>query len=222
MRIIFIHGLGETNEIFNKLAGYLPGEHEYISLWESLGNERREDFEALEFSKEFIQKYNIAKEDIIIGHSTGGRLAHFIKHLNGNTIIQIASWTQDDRPILPTPNIKLLYFLVRSGMLFSGLIMNYLFNRYKNRDSTKEYYEEAFYNLKNGNRNCVLSQFKLALEPIDEPINTSPDLRIHAKRDNVVRFPDEPFIEVPGDHFSLLTHPQMVAEHINKFLSTLR
>jgi hypothetical protein len=57
----------------------------------------------------------------------------------------------------------------------------------------------------------MVNQFKLALLHVPTKVNVSPDLRIHAKRDNIVRIPDEEFYEVPGDHFSLLTHSEEVA-----------
>jgi hypothetical protein len=42
--------------------------------------------------------------------------------------------------------------------------------------------------------------------------------RIHARADAVVKIPDEPFHEVPGDHFSLYTYPEEVYRPIVEFL----
>lgn len=218
MRIIFIHGLGETASIFDKIAPQLKGNHEFISLWDSLGTSRRPKLKVLDFCQELIDEYKIRKEDLIIGHSTGGRLAHYIKHLNGNTIIQIASWTKQGKPLFPIQNRQVIYFLVRSGILISNWGAHYMIKNYNRRDNSKPYYIEAIENLKSGSRNCVVNQFKLALEPVDEQIMTIPDLRIHAKRDNIVRIPDEVYAEVPGDHFSLVTHPKEVVKLILPFL----
>jgi hypothetical protein len=213
--------LGETGEIFNKIAPGLPGKHTYISLWDSLDTKRRRKLGVINFCKELIDTYNIQKNDIIIGHSTGGRLAHYIKHLNGNRIIQIASWTTQGKPLFPIKNRKVIYFLVRSGMLLSRLGSKYMIENYKRRDKSKPYYIDAIRNMQNGNRNCVVNQFKLALEPVNEEVNTCPDLRIHAKRDNIVRYPNEAYTEVPGDHFSLVTHPTKVVTNIKAFLETV-
>ncbi len=97
--------------------------------------------------------------------------------------------------------------------------MNYMFDHYRRRDDTKPFYIETFRNLKEGNRNCVVNQFKLALTPAKEKVTIEPDVRIHAKRDNIVGYPDVPFYEVPGDHFSLLTHPEEVLEGIRTVLN---
>ena len=210
MRIIFIHGLGETESCFSEIAPELNGEHVFINLWEALGNSRRPKLNVINFCRELIDSYDINKEDTIIGHSTGGRLAHYIKHLNGNKVIQIASWTQEGKPRFPIKNRKVIYFLVRSGLLFTKYGSQYMIDNYKRQEQSKPYYVKTFENIIKGNRNCVVNQFKLALMSADEMVITEPDLRIHAKRDNVVAYPDEPYHEVPGDHFSLLTHPRDV------------
>jgi hypothetical protein len=41
-----------------------------------------------------------------------------------------------------------------------------------------------------------------------------PDLRIHARKDTVIRYPKEPFHEISGDHFTLITNPNEVIEPI--------
>jgi len=222
MRIIFFTGLGETSSCFDRLVPLLPGEHKIISLWEALGNQRRRGFNILEYAQEVIDTYQIHKEDIIIGHSTGGRLAYLIKHLNGNTIVQIASWTQDGKVVTAFKNYNLLLFLIRIGVALSKRGKQRLIDSYRRRDDTKPFYIETLNYLSDGNRNCVVNQFKLALLPVPKEISESPELRIHAHRDNIVRIPDEEFYEVPGDHFSLLTHPKEVARPILELLKDKR
>ncbi len=51
------------------------------------------------------------------------------------------------------------------------------------------------------------------------PLTVQPDLRVHARPDNIVAPPDEPFVEVPGDHFSLVFYPELVAKPIRTLLS---
>ena len=210
MRILFIHGLGETDSCFRNIAPKLPGEHTFISFWEALGDSRRPKLTVIDFCIELIETYDIKPDDVIIGHSTGARLAHYIKHLNGNKIIQIAGWTDQSKVILPIKNINFIYFLVRSGLMYLNAVNQYMIGYYKRRDESKAYYIESLALLKAGNRNCVVNQYKLALSNVEEKVTTEPDLRIHAKRDNIIRFPDELFHEVPGDHFSLITYPEEV------------
>lgn len=52
------------------------------------------------------------------------------------------------------------------------------------------------------------------------PLTVQPDLRIHARPDNIVGSPDETFVEVPGDHFSLVFHPELVAAPIRTLLGS--
>jgi hypothetical protein len=54
---------------------------------------------------------------------------------------------------------------------------------------------------------------------VPEGFRGQPDLRIHARADTIIRYPDEPALEVPGDHFSLHTHPREVYEPIRDFLA---
>jgi hypothetical protein len=49
---------------------------------------------------------------------------------------------------------------------------------------------------------------------VAEKITVTPDLRIHARKDLVIRPPRQPFHEVVGDHFTLCTHPELVYQPI--------
>jgi hypothetical protein len=46
----------------------------------------------------------------------------------------------------------------------------------------------------------------------------SPELRVHAVADNVVHPPDEPFLEIPGDHFAHYYYPEPVAAAIERVM----
>ena len=48
-----------------------------------------------------------------------------------------------------------------------------------------------------------------------------PDLRIHTQADNILRFPDEPCHQTPGDHFNLVFHPEAVAALVLTWLKTI-
>jgi len=220
MRLVLIHGLGEDNSIFDAIALDLPGDHLFINLWEALGDGKRPRLNIIDFCKELVERYSIDKNDIIIGHSLGGRIAHHIKHVNGNKVIQIASWTTQGKASFPMKSRRLGYFFIRLGFLGIKSVKRYMMKKYRH-DYSKKYYEQALDNLINGNRNCVVNQFRLAFDPARENVTESPDLRIHAKKDYIVRYPNETFDEVSGDHFSLLTHPAEVVKSIKSFLTTI-
>src|ERR1700733_9373523 len=87
MRIIFIHGFGENESIFSKVAPFIPGEHTFLNIWELLGNKPLPGINVLVFAKSLVEKYNITQQDVIIGHSMGGWIAWYIKHFTGSPIV---------------------------------------------------------------------------------------------------------------------------------------
>ncbi|MFT5570644.1 MAG: pimeloyl-ACP methyl ester carboxylesterase, partial [Cyclobacteriaceae bacterium] len=146
MRIVFIHGFGETAEVFDQIAPKLSGEHTYVSLWEALGNDPRRNLRISDFSQELIDKYAIVPEDLVIGHSLGGKIAYHIKQLQNNRIVQLASWTQQVRVKMPIKNPNVALWLARWGLLFNPVVKRYLMKQYRMPQSVP-YYESALDNL---------------------------------------------------------------------------
>ena len=218
MRILFIHGFGEDEAIFSKITPAIAGEHVLLNVWNLLGNEPRPDINVLDFSKEIVDKYAITKEDVIIGHSMGGWIAYHIKQITGSPIIQIASWTHFDRVILPISKPSIIYWSVRNGLFFNRFQKGlYTLLGYRNKPS-KAIFRTTFDRLIKGNKENAINQLRLILTPVPEQAIIEPDLRIHARKDIVIRPPREPFHLVSGDHFTLYTSPQEVYEPIVAFL----
>jgi hypothetical protein len=218
MRILFIHGFGENEAIFSQIAPHISGEHIFLNAWTLLGNTPRPTVNVLEFAKEIVQKYAITPQDVVIGHSMGGWIAYHIKHLTGSPIVQIGSWTEADRVILPVSNVRIVYWAVKNGLFFNRFLKErFTAKGYKNKPS-EGIYREIFDRLIQGNKGNVINQLRVILTPIAEKITVTPDLRIHARRDLVIRPPRQPFHEVIGDHFTLYTHPELVYEPIVAFL----
>jgi hypothetical protein len=222
MRIIFIHGFGENEAIFDKIAPFITGEHLFLNVWELVGDIPRTNLNVLNFAESLVEKYSITQDDVIIGHSMGGWIAYHIKHFTGSPIVQIASWTDTDRPYSPIKNAKVVYWLVRNGFLFNNVVKKYLIKTAYEGKPSRELYEEIFDHMIHGNKENIINQLRLILIPVPEKITVKPDLRIHAKADAVVRVPRESFHEVPGDHFTLQTHPDTVYEPIVGFLQNLK
>ena len=216
--MLFIHGFGENEAIFSKITPAIAGEHILLNVWDLLGNEPRPDINVLDFAKEIVDKYAITKEDVVIGHSMGGWIAYYIKHITGSPIIQIASWTHFDRVILPISKPSIIYWLAQNGLFFNRFQKElYTFFAYKNKPS-KEIFRITCDQLRQGNKNNIVNQLRLILTPVSEQPTIQPDLRIHARRDLVIRPPRESFHLVSGDHFTLYTSPKEVYEPINTFL----
>jgi hypothetical protein len=69
-----------------------------------------------------------------------------------------------------------------------------------------------------GDKTVLVKQLKAILNRVQE-VMVTPELRIHAISDDIVKPPDQPFVKVPGDHFTLYTYPETVYQPIVSFLN---
>ena len=208
MRIFFIHGFGETPAIFEHVAPAIGGEQVFINLWEELGTEKQQKLNVFDFAKKLVQKYTVCNQDCVIGHSMGGWIAYYIKHHSACRIVQIASFTNIKKIITPIRSPKLAYWVVANGFFFNGFVRWLNIRQYAGLPSL-QVNTDNFDRVMNAPKINVIKQLKLWYEPVPQ-IPVAPDLRIHALQDVLVKPPDESFYEVPGDHYSLVTHPEAV------------
>ncbi len=220
MRIIFIPGLGEDELIFSKVLPMIPGEKLVLNTWELFGNQLRGNFTGLQYAREVAERYNITEHDLLIGHSLGGLTACYIKNLLGCPVIQVASYTNKNRIIVPVSNFRIIEASVRGHLFFNNLIKWLVLTLQYNNKPSKPMVTYLFDKLKNGNKINVINQLKVALNPLQLD-GLEPDLRIHSKGDNIVRPPKEPYLATPGDHFAIFTHPEPFASAINDFISSV-
>jgi hypothetical protein len=217
MRIFFIPGLGEEISIFDKIKPFIPGEKVFIENWTLLAYVPEKDITVLTYAKYLTERFQIKKEDILIGHSMGGWIVLGIKQIVGCRIIQIASWT-DPRKIIKVPIERhLMYWLAKRGIGFNHLFLHIIvWLRFKNNPS-REIFTKVFERMRTGNKEIVAKQLMVIFNPV-KAFTVTPDLRIHAMGDFIVKYPDEDFHPVPGDHFTLYTYPETVYKPIIKFL----
>ncbi|MCC9137004.1 alpha/beta hydrolase [Pontibacter silvestris] len=219
MRVFLLPGFGEDESIFDKIYPHIPGEKIFLNPWVLLGSQPRTEINALRYARELTNWYAIKQEDVIIGHSTGGWVALHIKHILNCPIIQISSWTERYKVVKPETKPELAYWLTKKGLLFNRLTKYLLIKkRYESKPSAPVF-ASVFDKLIKGNKNNVNNQLRLIFEDVNEPVTVEPDLRIHARADNIVQVPDQPFHEVPGDHFSLYIYPEKVYVPIVDFLA---
>lgn len=219
MRLLLIPGFGEDDSIFDKLYPHLPGEKVFLNPWLLIENEPDLTLNALVYADELVRKYAITQNDVVIGHSTGGWVALYIKHLVHCPIVQLSSWTERSKVVKPFYYPKLAYVLTKRGLLFNRFTRSVmLWINYRHKPSAP-IFAYIFNLLSRGNKNNVNNQLRLIFNRIPEPVTVEPDLRIHARPDTVVLVPDQPFHEVPGDHFSLYTHPEEVYKPILNLLN---
>lgn len=220
MRLIFIPGFAEDELIFSKIVPLILGDKLVLNSWKLLGNKHRDNFNVLKFAEEFVAEYNITNGDVLIGHSMGGWIAYHVKHLVGCRIIHIASMTNTDRIIPPVIDSEFIYWLVRRRLVFNSFttwLSSLGFYHHKYSKTIFMYYAHL---LQKGDTENIVNQLKVTIKPVDATITVQPDLRIHSKQDNILKPPKEPFYQVPGDHFTLYTHPEQVAAPIKQFLAT--
>lgn len=210
-RLIFLPGFGETESIFSKIAPAFAEEQLFLNSWHLPGDAPRPNLNVLDFAGELADKYKITSQDSIIGHSMGGWIGLHLKQITGCRLVQIASWTHPDRVVSPVKNPDHVYWLVRKGLYLNGLLQWVFVQRSYRKAPSRTVFEEVFGNLRRGNKENIVNQLRLIMEPV-KPVGVAPDLRIHARKDSIILPPREDFYEVPGDHFTLVTHPETVVK----------
>jgi len=227
MRLILIHGYVEDSSIFDNLAPLLlPATLLPINLkdefarWNPSGPRSVGPINARQLAQYLADYYQITADDVLIGHSMGGWVAINIKELTGATTIQLGSWTDQKKINFPVRNLRVLRWMLSSGLMQSTWLRDYFKKLYPFPES-KELYVRLVDEGRHLSRDYVYQQQMTLFAPVP-PLTVQPDLRIHARPDNVVFVPAEEFVEVPGDHFSLYYHPEVVAEAIRAVLERVK
>jgi len=217
-RTILIPGYVEDPCIFDALAAQLPGDSpvrlhlaDEFRRWQP-----RETVSAHTLAAYLTQAHGIGPSDLIIGHSMGGWIAAHLKAQTGARAIQLASFTDQRKVVNFTRNPYFLHWIARLGLAQTRAMGNYLKGKYPFEES-RTLFNGLIDGMRTLDRRYIDQQLQVLFAP-SPPLTVMPDLRIHARRDNIVRPPDEPYTEVPGDHFSLVFHSVDVAETIKRFL----
>ncbi len=213
-RLILIHGYVEDPGIFDLLVPLLPPfpilrinvETEF-DRWPA-----NNPVNAYSLAQFLTNTHAITADDVIIGHSMGGWIAINIKAVTGAMAVQISSYTNQRKPVSPIHSLSFIRFLANTGVLQSLPAINYVKKKYPFAESKALNF--ALLNRMRGMRRAYISwQMEILFAPVP-PLIVTPDLRIHAIKDNIVLPPKEPYSAVPGDHFSLVFHPHEVADPI--------
>ena len=220
MRLFFIPGFGEEIFIFDKLKPHVAGETVFIENWVELYDVAEQGLTVFEYASVLMAKYEISKEDVVIGHSMGGWVALQIKQLTGCKAIQLSSWTTGSKVVTIPLNRSVMFWMARRGISFNPFIRDILlWFFYKNKRSGK-IFKAIFNRIRFGDKLIVAKQLMIIFNHPKEPITVMPDLRVHAKNDHIIQPPTEHYVLVPGDHFSLYTYPETVYSAINAFLGS--
>lgn len=217
-RIFLIHGYVEDPTIFDNLVPLLPpANYVRINLADEFGRWHPTDSVNVQRLAQYLTSYyTITKDDVVIGHSMGGWAAIHIKQLSGARAIQLASWTDQGKIRFPTDNLTVLKFLLSTGITQSRTLTNFFKRQYPFHES-RDLYIRLLEGTLHMKRLYLWQQLQTLFAKVP-PLTVQPDLRIHSRADSIVAAPDEAFREVPGDHFSLIFHPELVAEPIQALL----
>ena len=219
MKLLFIHGFVEDHTIFNEVRKTITqGEQIAIDLEKILDNwkDAPQDLDVQKMASYLIEKYEITSHDCVIGHSMGGWIASYMKEECGCKAILLASLTDQKKLITPLTNLTLIRYLLKFGIFQSSMMESYLKKDYKFQES-KQLYDGLIDGLIKMDKKTLFQQSQILFAKV-KPLSITPELRIHARKDNIVGFPDEDFVEVSGDHFSLIYHTQQVVNAIQKVL----
>ena len=218
-RVFLIHGYVEDPTIFDQLVPLLPpASYVRINLADEFGRWQPVGPVNVRLLAQYLtDQYTITADDVVIGHSMGGWTAINIKQVSGAAAILLASFTNQKKILFPTDNLTVLRILLNSGITQSRRLNNFFRKRYPFPESF-----DLYCTLLDGSiqmpRRYVWQQLQTLFATVP-PLTVQPDLRIHARPDNIVGIPNETFVEVPGDHFSLFFHPEAVAKPIRMLLS---
>ncbi len=219
MKLIFIHGFVEDHTIFNEIRKTITqGDQIALDLETVLRewHDAPEDLDVVKMASYLIQQYKITAQDCVIGHSMGGWIASYIKEQVGCKAILLASFTDQKKLITPLTNPTLIKYLIKTGIFQSSVIEWFLKKDYKFKES-KQLYDGLIDGLVKLDKKILYQQFQILFAKV-KPLSITPNLRVHARKDNIVGFPDEEFIEVSGDHFSLVYYPEQVIDAIRKIV----
>ncbi|MEZ0487112.1 alpha/beta fold hydrolase [Fibrella aquatica] len=214
-RLIYIHGYVEDASIFDKLIPLLPTEsivkldlETDFARW----NPKDSTVNVSTLATYLVNTYQISPSDVVIGHSMGGWIAANLKAQTGCRAVLIAGFTDQKKIITYTRNMTVVKWLVKLGVVQSPWLARYALRIYRFDDS-RALHEELVERLMSQSRRYIYQQLRVLLAPY--PVAPAePDLRIHARPDPIIRYPDEPCTETPGDHFNLAFHTDLVAKPI--------
>ncbi len=218
-RLLLLHGYTEDRTIFDPLLPLLPTFAQVVPLEleaEFAGWRPADPANVVSLARHLAARYHIGATDVLIGHSMGGWIAAHLKEQTGATAILLSSFTDQAKIVSKIRSPRLLSLYAHLGLVQNRWLNDYFRRRYRH-DESRALHGQLVAGMGRFRRRYVAQQLGVLFAPV-LPLTTAPDLRLHAKNDTVVRPPDEPFVELPGDHFAHYFYPQLAAAAIRDFL----
>jgi pimeloyl-ACP methyl ester carboxylesterase len=217
-RLLLLPGYLEDGTIFDTLRPLLPPARvEVIELEPALSQwQPRGSVSAVTLARYLAERYSIAPADMVIGHSMGGWIAAHIKAETGAAAVLLSSFTDQHKVVAASRNPLLLGLYAYLGLGRNRWLRERAKRQYQFEESRTLYAQLADGMVRIPRRH-VHRQLQVLFAPVP-PLAVLPELRVHALADNVVRPPDEPFLEIPGDHFAHYYYPALVAGAIKEVM----
>ena len=218
-RLLLLPGYLEDGTIFDTLRPLLPPTKvEVMELEPSLAQWKpRGPVSATTFAQYLAERHGIGPTDVVVGHSMGGWIAAHIKAETGATAVLLSSFTDQRKVVAASRNPVLLRLYAYLGLGRNRWLRERAKRQYKFEES-RVLYAQLADGMVRIPRRYVHRQLQVLFAPVP-PLGVLPELRVHALADNVVLPPDEPFLEIPGDHFEHYYYPELVAAAIRPLLS---
>ncbi|WP_052732470.1 alpha/beta fold hydrolase [Hymenobacter terrenus] len=218
-RILLLHGYIEDSTIFDSLRPLLPTATEVvpIELEQAAGHWRPDGpSNVVALAQHLARHYTIGPTDVLIGHSMGGWIAAYVKELTGAAAILINSFTDQRKIVSDLRNPRVLGWYAWLGLMQSRFMRRRWKQGYQFEESRVLHAQLVDRSVR-FRRRYMHQQLQVLFAPVP-PLTTAPDLRVHSRQDNVILPPDEPFVEIPGDHFAHVFYPQPAAAAIQSFI----
>ncbi|WP_375419488.1 alpha/beta fold hydrolase [uncultured Hymenobacter sp.] len=221
-RLFLLHGYVEDRTIFDPLRPLLPSAARAalvdVELEDAFGKwQPRGPLNAATLATHLIRLYQIRSQDVLIGHSMGGWIAAHIKQQVGCPVVLLGAFTDQAKIVSKIRSPLLLGLAVKTGLIHSQYVVRRTKRNYR-RDESRALHAQLTDGMTRYGRRYVHQQLLVLFAPAP-PLTITPELRLHARRDNIIRPPDEPYVELPGDHFAHYYYPQAAAEAIARVLA---
>ena len=218
-RLLFIHGNLDVPTSFDGILPLLPDVPAQCVDLEAIFTtwNPATPVTAQTVAERLIHAYSIGPGDVLIGHSMGGWIGAYAKEMTGARLIQLSSWTDPRKIKSPIRRLGLIRFIINSGVVQHRLSIG-LAKKLIPFSKSRARVQASLDRLQQLNPAYIMWQYKLIFTSVP-PLTITPDLRIHDRRDFVISPPDEPFVNVPGNHQLHANNPPGVAEAIRSFLA---
>lgn len=218
-RIFLLPGFGEDAFSFDEIRPFLT-QFELIDVdyRQTLNQFSFPFINVRKFTSQLVKDNKIKLNDKLIGHSMGGFFAHQIREVMGNEICMIASFSHPNKVFHTFPQVpRVTQLAALTGLVKTPFLRNYLLEKIKD-DGIRQTQSKVMANFDN----FTNLQLGLMSEMIYDKIKPSKmpnPLRIHSKKDRVVRPPDETYVEIDGGHFCLNLYPKETVAAMKDFLA---